>query len=357
MKILEQNLKLGEITVRVENLNDLWTLYNIISKGDFVNALTQRRVIIKEGTSGDRKLMKLNLDVEDVAFHEFSNRLRIKGKIIEGPDDFISYGSYHTFNVEINQKITIKKNMWMKQDLKRIKETSKLSSDFSLLIIAVESGLANIFLITNYSKSKIATINKNIPGKRYEQSMRKKYINEFFEDIKTVIETNVSDDNINLVIVCGPGSMKDHLIKYLKEKSKGNYISKLKSLLATSGTESAIYEILKSGELAKLKDKIKALKDVGKIEEIMTLFGKDPDLIAIGFDEIIHALKMGAVKQLLITDTLIRGSSRSKKLKIEDIINNLESIGGKFNILNTNHPAGEQLEGLGSIVAILRYKI
>ncbi|MBN1215103.1 MAG: mRNA surveillance protein pelota [Candidatus Lokiarchaeota archaeon] len=357
MKILEENLKQGEITVNVENLNDLWTLYNIISKGDYIRALTQRRVIINEGTSGERRLMDLTLDVEDISFHEFSNRLRIKGRIIQGPDDFVSFGSYHTFNIEINQKLMIKKEKWMKQDLKRIKEISKLSSTFNLFIIAVESGLSNIFLITNYSRNKIATINKNIPGKRYEQSMRNKYINEFFEEIKTIIETNVSNENIDLIIVCGPGSIKDHLIKFLKEKSKMNYSSKLRSLLASSGTESAIYEILKSNELIKLKDKIKALEEIERIEEIMTLLSKDPDLIAIGFDEITKALNMGAVKQLLISDTQIRGSSKTKKIRIEEMIDSLEKIGGEFKILNTNHPAGEQLEGLGSIVAILRYKI
>lgn len=357
MKILEQNIKLGEITVRTEDLNDLWTLYNIISKGDIVNALTQRRVVLSEGSPGERKRMKLTLDVEDVVFHEFSNRLRIKGTIIEGPDDFVSYGSYHTFNIEINQTLKIKKDKWLKQDLRRVKETSKFSSNFTLLIIAIESGLANVFLITNYNKHKIATINKNIPGKRYEQSMRNKYLKEFFEEIKVVLETNLTDKGINLIIICGPGSIKEHFIKFLKENSNKDYTSKMRSILASSGTESAVYEILKSGVLAKLKDKIKAIEDSEKVEQIMILFGKNPDLIAIGIDEITNAIRIGAVEQLLITDTLIRGASKSKKLKVEEIINSLEKIGGKFKILNTNHPAGEQLEGLGSIVAILRYKI
>ncbi|MFX1259163.1 MAG: mRNA surveillance protein Pelota, partial [Promethearchaeota archaeon] len=36
MKILDFNKKKGEITVKVDNLNDLWTLYNVISKNDNV---------------------------------------------------------------------------------------------------------------------------------------------------------------------------------------------------------------------------------------------------------------------------------------------------------------------------------
>ncbi|MFX0029352.1 MAG: hypothetical protein ACFE8B_09090 [Candidatus Hermodarchaeota archaeon] len=112
MKILKIDQKLREIIVKPENLNDLWTLYNIISEGDEVSTRTQRRVILKEGSTGERKVMNLKLKVESISFHEFSNRLRVKGKILEGPDDFISYGSYHTFNIEPLLKIRIIKEKW-----------------------------------------------------------------------------------------------------------------------------------------------------------------------------------------------------------------------------------------------------
>ncbi|MHA2473472.1 MAG: mRNA surveillance protein pelota, partial [Promethearchaeota archaeon] len=63
MKILEIDKRSEEVTVKIENLNDLWTLYNIISEGDEVTARTQRRVVLKEGTSGERKTMSLKLKV------------------------------------------------------------------------------------------------------------------------------------------------------------------------------------------------------------------------------------------------------------------------------------------------------
>ncbi|MCK4687445.1 MAG: mRNA surveillance protein Pelota, partial [Candidatus Lokiarchaeota archaeon] len=96
MKILEYNQKQQEITVKIESLYDLWILFNLISKNDKVAARTQRRIVLKEGSKGERKSMYLKLNVEDVSFHEFTNRLRIKGTILEGPEDFVSYGTYHT---------------------------------------------------------------------------------------------------------------------------------------------------------------------------------------------------------------------------------------------------------------------
>lgn len=356
MKIVNQNKKQGEITVRIEDLNDLWSLYNVICKGDRIISLTSRRVVMKEGSTGERKVMKLKLLVEDLGFHEFSNRLRIKGTILEGPKDFVSYGSYHTFNIEINSKITIIKDEWLRQDLKRLKEASKFSSSFGMLIIAIESGLANIDFITNYSHNNIASITKNIPGKRYEQSFRTKFIKDFFESIKTVITSNLKTKNINLIVIGGPGMMKDRFVKYLQDSTEEVSTKNLRVVHASSGTESAIQEILNSNELQEIKKKVRILQENEKIENIMAQFGKDPDYVKIGFNEVPQAAQMGAIKQLLIADTLIRGAIKSKKLEIEEIIKNVENTGGEVDILNTNHVSGERLVDLGSLVAILRYK-
>ena len=76
-------------------------------------------LVFPEGTKGDRKPMWLKLKVKSVSFHEFSNRLRIKGTILEGPEDFVSFGSYHTFNIETGQQVTIQKSEWLKNELKR----------------------------------------------------------------------------------------------------------------------------------------------------------------------------------------------------------------------------------------------
>jgi len=357
LKVLEVDKKLEEITVKTESLNDLWTLYNVISKNDEVSARTHRRVVLKEGSKGDRKPMRLKLKVEAVSFHEFSNRLRIKGKILEGPEDFVSFGTYHTFNVEIGQKLHITKEKWLKSELKRLRESSKFESNFIMLIIAIETGLATIALITNFSHKRIATIKKNIPGKRYEQSHRNKAYQEFFSDIQKILEENLKNMELNLIIICGPGSTRNHFMQVLKEKLDPNYISKIHNLHASSGTESAILEILKSKKLVSLKQNVKILQETEKIEEIFSLLSTDPDFIAIGFDEISKVSEKGAVKELFCADILIRGASKNQKLQIETILNNVENAGGKINILSSEHPTGQQIIDLGSLVAILRYKI
>ncbi|MFX0006557.1 MAG: mRNA surveillance protein pelota [Promethearchaeota archaeon] len=357
MKILNIDRKRGEITVKTESLNDLWSLYNIINKDDEVSSLTQRRVVLKEGTSGERKLMKLRLKVESVSFHEFSNRLRIKGKILEGPEDYVSFGAYHTFNIEVSQKLTIIKEKWLNNEFNRLKESSKFDSNFITLIIAIETGLATMAIITNFSHNRISTIRKNIPGKRYKQTYRNVALQEFYTDIQKIVIENIKNTEINLIVVCGPGNIKDNFIKFLKNNPAFDFKGNIETCHASSGTESAIKETLKSNKLAKFRDRIKILEEAEKIENVMTQFATDPDLIVIGFDEVTSASEKGAIKELLIADILIRGSSKEKKLIIEEIITNVEKAGGKILIMSTENLTGEQLVDLGSILGILRYKI
>ena len=357
MKILEENQKQGAITVKIENLNDLWTLYNIIFKGDKASARTQRRVILKEGSKGERKPMYLKIEVESVSFHEFSNRLRIKGKILEGPEDFVNYGTYHTFNIEPRQKITIFKEKWLKNELKRLKSSSKFEDNFIMLFIAIETGLATLSLITNYSETRIASVKRNIPGKRYEQTHRKRALIEFFEAIKKILEENLKENDINLIVICGPGNTRDQFMSYIKEKSNPIYLSKIRSIYASSGTESAILEALKSKKFGQLKKNIKILQESEKIDNILTYLSMEADLVAIGFNEILKASEQGAVKELFLVDILIRNSSKEQKLKLEQIITNIENSDGKVNILSSEHSTGQQIVDLGSLVAILRYKL
>ena len=357
MKILEIDKKNENIVIRTENLNDLWTLFNVIDKTDEVSARTHRRIVLKEGSKGERKQMNLKLKVESVSFHEFSNRLRVKGTILEGPEDFVSYGTYHTFNIEPGQKLTIKKERWLKSEIKYLKKPSTFDTDFNMLMIAIETGLATIALITNFSHNRIATIKKNIPGKRYEQSFRNKAYEEFFSDVSRILSEKIKSVKINTIIICGPGSTKDRFEQFIKEKAQIPNLPKIYCIHASSGTESAILETLKSKELKSIKENVKVLLETEKIEEIMQLFATNSDLIAIGFDEISNAIEKGAIKELFCADILIRGALKEKKLQIERILNGVERVGGVIHILSSEHPTGQQIIDLGSLVAILRYKI
>src|SRR5512136_2215019 len=101
MKVIFKDLKHGEIKLLPENLDDIWHLYNIIEIDDLVKAVTFRTTEDDKddkirSKKSEKKPMKLGITVSEVKFHEFSDRLRIHGTIVEGLQDL---GAYHTLNI------------------------------------------------------------------------------------------------------------------------------------------------------------------------------------------------------------------------------------------------------------------
>ncbi|MDD4308038.1 MAG: mRNA surveillance protein pelota, partial [Thermoplasmata archaeon] len=91
MRIVHKDFNTGEIKLRIQNMDDLWHLYNVIENGDLVFALTARRdetrADVLRAERAEKKKMRLGIRVEKVEFHEFAEWLRIHGTIEEGPQD------------------------------------------------------------------------------------------------------------------------------------------------------------------------------------------------------------------------------------------------------------------------------
>ena len=106
MRVLKRDMRNNKVVLRPETPTDLYILSTVIHNGDHIISKTSRRVRRSgsEGRSGDesqRITMVIGIEVEGFAFQDssVSNRLRVKGKIFQGPDQHVSLGSYHTLNL------------------------------------------------------------------------------------------------------------------------------------------------------------------------------------------------------------------------------------------------------------------
>ncbi|MBN2155029.1 MAG: mRNA surveillance protein pelota [Candidatus Lokiarchaeota archaeon] len=353
--------KKGEIKVLVEELEDLWSLYNIIKPGDMVKARTFRRVVLRDGDTGERKPMVLQIQVEKCEFHEYSNRLRVLGQIREGPDDFVSIGQYHTLNLEKGTKVLIIKDKWYKHELKRLEKSTQYSSNKFVLVAAIESGLATIGIISNYSLTIISTIRHNIPGKRYRNQSKNKSREEiqFFDSVTGVIIENVKKQEITMVIICGPGFLKEQFNQYLRttvEKEKLTLEIRIAS--ASSATESAINEIIKNGTIAGFIADHRLTIETHLMDEFIERLGKDNGLFTYGFKETLIAAQLGSVQDLLITDQVLRSQiNKEDRKNLEELFYLVENGRGIIHIISTLHPAGDQLHNYSGIAALLRFKV
>ena len=102
MKTIFQDLKKGIVKVKIQTDDDCWHLYNILDIGDKISSLTYRSKKEDDEKIRSKKEEKekvfLKIKPTNKEFQEFTNRLRLRGEILEGTQDI---GAYHSFNVEL----------------------------------------------------------------------------------------------------------------------------------------------------------------------------------------------------------------------------------------------------------------
>jgi len=64
---------------------------------------------------------------------------------------------------------------------------------------------------------------------------------------------------------------------------------------------------------------------------------------------------LGAVKKLVLADTMLRETSDEKRLQIEALMKEVERKGGRIIVVSTGHEAGAKLLALGGVAALLRF--
>ncbi len=140
MIVVEEDFKgrKGEVKLVPENLEDLWHLKYIIEPGDVVFSWTKRVRESSDKLRSDKEkiTVRLGVEVERVEFHKFANRLRIMGKIVAGVED----SGYHTLNITVGKELSLIKEYWKDEQLKRLKEALKKRPE--VVIVTIEEGEA-----------------------------------------------------------------------------------------------------------------------------------------------------------------------------------------------------------------------
>ncbi|HLC56294.1 MAG TPA: mRNA surveillance protein pelota [Candidatus Nanoarchaeia archaeon] len=354
MKILKQDLKKNIITIKVENLDDLWFLANLIDKNDIISGKTTRK--IKIGSEVDRsssivkKTVFLKIQTEKIEFSKHSDSLRILGKIIESPDD-IPKGSFHSFDLEENSVITIEKEKWLNFQIQRLKQASQIPSS-KVLIIAMDRDEVTFALLKNYGFDILTEIKGEVEKKGYVEKKE----SSFYQDILTILEDYVKRYSINSIIIASPAFWKEDFYKIVKKKSID--ISKKITLATCNSTgTNGINEILKREEIKTVLKNDRTNFEINLVDELLKEISKD-NLAVYGIKEVKDAANLGAVKTLLITDSLIQEFRQEDKFhELNSIMHQVEKAKGEIHIISSENEAGDKLNGLTGIAAILRYKL
>ncbi len=346
MKILHQDTRKGLIKLRIDNLDDLWHLKNIVAPGDVVSSLTYRREETQSdklrSERGEKKPMWLDIEVEKVEFHEFTDRLRVLGTIVAGPQDL---GSYHTLNLTEGDEVSIKKEEWQNHELDRLKDAVEESEKPVITFVALEQNDITIAIMRQYGVKEMAHLSPNMGGKMYDGE--RMTMDELFEEVIKVLRTIIEPGDP--VVILGPGFTKEDFFEYAK-RNKPEMVSNSEVIPTGVGGLTGIHEVLKSGRERSVLEGHRVSFECNLVEDVLTEIKKD-GAYAYGDDSIEKAIKVGAVEKLLILDTRVREEKGEKMMK------QAEQLGGDVIVIGSSHEGGEKLKALGGVAGLLRYKI
>ncbi len=335
MQIIKLDVK-DKTRLKVNTLEDLWTLKQILREGDVLGKRDLRSVQL-EGVR-DKKPVYIKLRIERVEFEPDGKRLKVLGPIVDAPEDITK--GYHSFKIKENDVLDIWKEEWKKTEILRLKEATK-DRGVKVLICVVDEREADFAIVTEKSVEMVASIKGKRGGKAYEESEDK----EFLTNIKKFLDEY--RNKVDRIIIAGPGFKKEEVYSSLDEELKKKAVVESASVTGKTG----INEVIKRGALDRVIENMKISEETREVENLLAEIGKESKLVVYGLNEVEKATSYGAVEKLLISENLLRNE------KIEEILETVEKLNGKIVIIHTTHDAGKMFEKMGGIAAFLRYEL
>ncbi|MCL9813096.1 mRNA surveillance protein pelota [Natranaeroarchaeum aerophilus] len=339
------------MTLVPESLDDLWHLQYVLEPGDLVGGDTTRRIQRNDDqmrdTGGEREHMYVTIDVEEVEFHKFSNRLRVAGTIDDcSREDQL--GLHHTLNIEERDEITVEKRFKPDQE-ERLQEAVEATENPDVVIATVEEGQAHIHSVEQYGTEEYARFTGTTGKGEFSRSRE-----ELFEELTDALARL----DVDAIILAGPGFTKKDAYSYIEEEA-AEVTDKI-TMVDTSGVgDRGVHEVLKRGAVADVQAETRIAEEAGLIDELTERMAEGAKA-SYGPDNVAEAAEFGAVETLLILDDRLRHERSGEgewEIDADDVITQVEQQGGDVVVFSGEFDPGQQLSNLGGIAALLRYRL
>ena len=339
------------VTLVPETLDDLWHLTYVIEPGDRVAGDTTRRIQRDDeqlrDTGGEREHLWLEIEVSDVEFAKFANRLRVGGDIAEcSREDQL--GFHHTLNVEENTEIEIEK-LWKPDQDDRLEEAAEATENPDVAIATVEEGEAHVHTVAQYGTEERATITSTTGKGDYARPR-----DELFAELSTVLARM----DVDAIILAGPGFTKRDALAYIEDEATA--VAEKVTVVDTSGVgDRGVHEVLKRGAVEDVQAETRIAAEADRIDELMERIATGAK-VAYGPEGVAEAAEFGAVEELLILDEKLRIERTEDGewiIDVDDVVQSVERQGGEVTVFSNEFEPGQQLRNLGGIGALLRYRL
>ncbi|KAI4525440.1 hypothetical protein K525DRAFT_261340 [Schizophyllum commune Loenen D] len=382
----------GHVTLRPEDDEDMWHLYNLIQKGDSVRAPAVRRVQNVSSTGSvesHRVRLNLTLEVSKVEFlsgaapagsgpdssgdpnspQSSSAALQISGRVTsENPH--VRMGAFHTLDVEANRDVRIEKaDGWDSVALQRVNEAIEPGRGAEVAAVVCGEGTAAFCLLSQHMTLVTQRISVPVPRKagvsgasQHEKALAKFYATLYDSFVRHVPYAAAT---LRAIVIASPGWVRDAVHDYLLAEAGKRGDKPLQKALrekvvkvhVSSPHVHSMVEVLKSPEVVAQLKETKFAREGVMLDRFFKMLGTDEMRAWYGPDHVCLAADRGAIGTLLISDELFRSSDPETRKKYVAVVEATQQKGGEVLIFSSMHESGQQLNQLTGIAAILTFPL
>tara|TARA_B100000459_G_scaffold146355_1_gene112471 strand:+ start:3262 stop:4326 length:1065 start_codon:yes stop_codon:yes gene_type:complete len=353
MQLLNQSEEHWKL--RIDSEDDLWVLARFAISGRSLAMLGERRDTTT-AESGDRakaaerKKMWIQLRILTTEYKTYSNILRVHGTIEQAPVDI---GSHHTHLVEVGDELEIHSSSGFPEyDRLLLTDTMATDKKSNVSIIVVENDEIILFEVTRRGLREGATWTMRGGGKRGDvrtsETVAKSFQQQVAKEILAATSTQLP------MILCGPGHARERLRNVILSQDPQRTIRLVSTSMAG---RSGANEIIRDGLADELLSEHAISKEIKLLEEVWLRLSKN-GAVAYGENELSRAMNEGAIETLLVSADKIRDpEAMIEGTPVSKWIEAISDIGAELVQCSSDHDSGEQLNNMGGIIALLRYKL
>ena len=353
MQLLNQSEEHWKL--RIDSEDDLWVLARFAISGRSLAMLGERRDTTT-AESGDRakaaerKKMWIQLRILTTEYKTYSNILRVHGTIEQAPVDI---GSHHTHLVEVGDELEIHSSKGFPEyDRLLLTDTMATDKKSNVSIIVVENDEIILFEVTRRGLREGATWTMRGGGKRGDvrtsETVAKSFQQQVAKEILAATSTQLP------MILCGPGHARERLRNVILSQDPQRTIRLVSTSMAG---RSGANEIIRDGLADELLSEHAISKEIKLLEEVWLRLSKN-GAVAYGENELSRAMNEGAIETLLVSADKIRDpEAMIEGTPVSKWIEAISDIGAELVQCSSDHDSGEQLNNMGGIIALLRYKL
>ncbi|KAI6134958.1 eRF1 domain 1-domain-containing protein [Pisolithus croceorrhizus] len=394
-KYIDRRNGSGHVTLRPEDDEDIWHLYNLIQQDDLVKAPAIRRVQNVSATgSTESHRVKLNLKIQ-VSRVEYSSSgggqpsssektsqgssstpnvqstatLHISGKVVS-ENQYVRLGAFHTLDIEINRDIRVEKSEgWDSIALSRVEESCVPGRGAEVGAVVYGEGSAAFCLLSQHLTLVTHRISTPIPRKasasgssQYEKAMTKFYSMVYDAFLRHIPFGNPS---LRAIVFASPGWVRESVYTWMTNEAsrRGDKLlarslrEKTLKVHVSSPHVHSLMEVLKSPEIVAQLKETKFAREGIVLDKFFKMLASDEMRAWYGPDHVCLAADRGAVGTLLISDELFRSSDPKTRKKFVSLVEGVQRKGGEVVIFSSMHESGQQLNQLTGIAAILTFPL